>query len=237
MPLATHFQQTVRLLVAQHVGGQEVRDYLAAAAERRVAGFIRDGTANKLYRRYVNGIEGAANNTIRLDGTGRIEYNFAQIQEAAGYALKYCQDHSPRSGKTTNRTPAYADSWYMLIDRQPVTDISLIDIPQSAEVAISNFQPYHRKIDVGAIRLSVAPQIIEAARQAVMRRYPQIDAQRIFITIPNGYVLKGRSIRSGLSFSKKAGFVRNHPPHFFFRKDTAAGQQMTYPTLVLRQVT
>ncbi len=92
---------------------------------------------------------------------------------------------------------------------------------------IVNPEPYARKIDVGGMKMSVPPQIVEDARQAVKRKYPAIEAQRTFVNLPSGldaginypvpWILKGRT--------KKRGFIR---------RENRAGMPITYPALVLK---
>jgi hypothetical protein len=95
----------------------------------------------------------------------------------------------------------------------------------SAELIVTNDQPYHRKIDTGHMRMSVPPGIVEDARQAVMRRFGNvIQAQRRVITLGGAYVLAGV-------------FHQGYRPHARTRlqKDTAAGRELNYPALVISQ--
>jgi hypothetical protein len=85
-------------------------------------------------------------------------------------------------------------------------------IPPGVEIVITNDQPYARKIQVGAMKMSVPPGIYEDARQFVQRNFGQMVAVQLrFVQLAGGYVLK----RSG------------------GRKDRAAGQPIAYPALVI----
>jgi hypothetical protein len=228
MSLAGSFKRTVDVFVASRTSVPAVKAYLADQAQVNAQALIDAGRASPRYRKFVNGVENADPTTIRLDGTGTIAYLFASLNEAAGYALTYAINHSPeKSGR-------YRASWFLLVNGQPFTGADLRDIPLGAEVVLSNFQPYHRKIDVGGMRMSVAPQIVEQTRQAVLRRYPSITAERKFITIPGGYVLQRHGVRSGLHYDKKRKtYARLHPPQVSGEADRRAGQVMTYPSLVM----
>jgi hypothetical protein len=227
--LAANFKRTVDVRVAQATTGPAIRAFIAAAAERNVAELVASGSASPLFRRFVDGVENAPNESVRINtaGTGIIRYQFSSMSEAAAFALNFAVTHSPRlSGE-------YADSWFLLVDTKPWTG-DLRSLPLGAEVTLTNNADYHRKVDVGGMRMKVAPQIVEQTRQAVMRKYPGITAERIFITIPGGYVLKGRAVRSGLSYDKKTKrFFQREAPRTTRRSDARKGEIMTYPSLAM----
>jgi hypothetical protein len=73
------------------------------------------------------------------------------------------------------------------------------------------------------MKMRVPHQIIESGRRAVMAIWGNmIDARRTMITIPGGYILKGKFKRGVRAKSRRK-----------LQRDTQAGQQMTYPTLKL----
>lgn len=247
MSLADNFQRTYGVWVNDATSGVEVRAWLAAEADSNVAAMIAADDVAPNYRRFVDGVENAPNEavTINAAGTGSILYAFSNMAEAAGFALDFAISHSPKlSGD-------YAASWYLLVDGQPYASADLMAIPLGAEVIVSNYRPYHRKIDVGGMRMDVAPQIVEATRQAVMRKFPGISAERKFITIPGGYVLgsgttgRARAIRSGISYDKKtkapkgtplkSRYFQLHPARKTNRSDARKGEEMTYPSLVMNE--
>ncbi|MBR1005251.1 hypothetical protein JQ560_51900, partial [Bradyrhizobium liaoningense] len=97
------------------------------------------------------------------------------------------------------------------------------DIPINSTVVLTNNRPYARKIDVGHVRMTVPPGIVEDVRKAVMARFGNfVIAKRTMIPLPGGYVLKGRFRRGYRPFARTK-----------LRSDTMAGAQMTYPALVL----
>lgn len=231
--LAENFRTRTTLMVSQATTGKQVQQFIAAEASARVGELIASGSASPIYRRFVNGSENAPNDTIRLDGTGTISYLFSNMAEAVGFALDYAIKHSPRD------SGAFIAKWYLLVDTVPFVSADLLSIKPGAEVTLTNNADYFRKIDVGGMRMRVAPQIVEATRQAVMRKFPNITAVRRFITIPGGYVLKGHAFRSGISYDKKLkGNQRSKYFQAFARKktnraDSRAGQIMTYPALIM----
>ena len=104
------------------------------------------------------------------------------------------------------RSGRYRRSWITI---EGVEETGLDMITGRSQVTIVNTQPYHRKIQVGA-RGFVAyanPGIVEKVRQLIIRRYRGAVVPNIrFIALANGYILK---------------------------KGRRAGQQLTYPALVL----
>jgi hypothetical protein len=61
-----------------------------------------------------------------------------------------------------------------------------------------------------------------------------VEVERQFITIPDGYVLKGRQPRRLAVQSKRSSAFRAGRRYLAGRRDTAAGQRMTYPALIIQ---
>lgn len=199
----------VRFFAEQNMSPQALSANLAKLSIDYRDDAIRRGDAAPVYRTYVDGRQGVPETQVQPDGV--IIYRFNLLGLAAAFSLAFCQARSPvRSG-------AYKKAWAIVVNGKRWTDAT-DGIPSDAEVMIVNPMPYARKIDTGAMRMSVPPGIIEAGRTAVRRQYPNIAAELSFVTIPSGalppapYVLR----RSG------------------GRKDRRAGQQLTYPALVMR---
>jgi hypothetical protein len=231
MSLGTNFKRTVDLFVARSVEGAQVQGYLADQALNRINSLIQSGQASPSYRLFTNSVLDADPRTIKLDGTGRIEALFSSLVDAAVFAYEFAVKKSPE------KSGDYKKNWFFIVNGQPWT-APLSQIPPGAEVVLTNNSDYHRKIDVGGqrLRMSVRPQIIEQTRQAVMKKFPGIVAERKFITIPGGYVLKGQSYRSGISYDKKTRkYIRLHPRQQTRRSDTRKDEPMTYPSLFLTE--
>ena len=228
--MVTTVARSVRLFADQALSPAALSAYLAGEAQRIRDEVIAAGDAPNSYRTLVDGREGAPESSVRPDGT--IEYKFNLLGLAVIYALTRCIARSPvKDGN-------YKRAWQVVVDGKPWPG-DIEDIPSDAEVMVVNPLPYARKIDVGGQKMSVPPQIIEDARQASRRRYPTLNFARVFVTIPPGiypgapYILKGhahkvRSVASNRSKAHREGRAFLAP-----RKDTQAGQQMTYPALVI----
>lgn len=198
---------------------------LAKFARSELARVIQSGQGTAAYSRFVNGREGAAEESVKAPGP--IVYVFSWWESIISDALSALVAVSPsKSGR-------FVKSFIVIANGRLVADFS--DIEGASEVIITNAQPYVRKIQVGAMKMSVPPRIFEQARKALLAKYTQqlVSCQVTFLNIQGGvhplipYILKGhqRSVsvsKSGRSSSR--------------RKDTAAGQPLTYPALVLNMV-
>jgi hypothetical protein len=194
---------------------QAINKLLAQTAHQALEEAQSAGEAPESFIRYVNGREGVAEESV--EAPGPIVYVFSWLNEVAEYALAFAEARSPvLSGR-------YKSSWFAMVNGALWERGTLI--AASAELIVTNDQPYHRKIDTGHMRMSVPPGIVEDARQAVMRRFGNvIQAQRRVITLGGAYVLAGV-------------FHQGYRPHARTRlqKDTAAGRELNYPALVISQ--
>ena len=198
---------------------------LAGAARAQLAELMADGSASPVFTRWVDGVEGAPEDAVRPDGT--ILYEFQYLGEVVTFALDYCRTHSPVD------SGAYRDAWFAQIGGVMI-DPTAGRIPPDAEVLVTNDQPYHRKIDVGAMRMTVPPHIIEQCRQAVLGRWgTQVWAGVRFVQLPGGYVLRGQARPSiyKVDIPRRGIVAGQRRP---IRSDLRAGQAMTYPALALR---
>lgn len=200
-------------LATAGIAPQNIARELAQFARDELARSIADGEGSPVYDRYVNGIKDAPESAVVPPGP--IVYDFIWWQEIVEYALQYLVERSPvHSGR-------YKQSWMVLADGSPIADVR--DIPIASTVTIVNDQPYARKIDVGHMRMSVPPFLIEDARQAVNRIFGNIiTARRSLIDLPSAYTLKGY-FRRGVRPRARTKL----------RADTKAGAKMTYPALIL----
>ncbi len=198
---------------------------LAKFARSELTRVIQNGQGTAAYSRFVNGREGAAEESVKAPGP--IVYVFSWWESIIRDALAALVAVSPsKSGR-------FVKSFIVIANGRLVTDFSEID--GAAEVIITNAQPYVRKIQVGAMKMSVPPRIFEQARKALFAKYTQqlISCQVTFLNIEGGvhplipYILKGN--QRGVAVSK-SGRARGR------RKDTEAGQPLTYPALVLNMV-
>jgi hypothetical protein len=206
------FAKDIQLATAA-ISPQNVAAELAKLAQSELANSISSGEGSPDYDRYVNGNLGAPESSVVPPGP--ILYVFNWWTDIVEYALQTLVQKSPvRSGR-------YIESWVIRADGSQVSSPKSIKVASLVE--ITNTQPYHRKIDVGHMHMSVPHQLIETTRQSVNRIWGNlITAQRTMITLPGGYILKGY-FRRGIRPRSRTKL----------QKDTGAGSPMLYPTLSL----
>lgn len=203
---------------------------LARAARAERDDLIAKRQASPFYRTLVDGREGVSEEMIRPGGA--IIYRFNTLGQAALFGLAFARERSPvLSG-------AYRRGWVVAVNGKPWS-MDLRDIPAHAEVVLVNAAPYGRKIDTGGQR-TIGRGIAEATRQAVMKRFPNITAGVTFMRLTGAmggfqtpYVLKGNSRSQAVKHAAR----RQHAGSLtvkVWRKDTRAGEVMTYPAITLR---
>jgi hypothetical protein len=145
-------------------------------------------------------------------------------------ALAELQKRSPR------RSVRFASSFIVVANHVLTTNYS--DIPASAEVIITNFQPYVRKVE-GGKKLG-RKRVFDTSKSTLSRRFGEaFRFETRFLNIGSGvhpmipYILKGGSpVRAAAQNARSSAF-RAGRATLAGRKDTAAGQALTYPAIVI----
>ncbi len=238
MTLGSRFRQTITVMVDRKINSADQRSRIAHVARENLAQLVSSGRASPSYSRFVDGARDAPEENVKLN-QGNITYLFSNLSQAVGFALGYLVARSPES------SGRFKNSWFIIVNGAPWTD-AIAQIPASAQVIISNREPYARKIDSGGMKMSVPPGIIEAARQEMQRRYPILKVDRAFINIPGGrdgrgapvpYILRGRGHESGITYDKKLGYGRKRASKPARAKDRKKGSLLTYPALIFSERT
>lgn len=230
------FARDIQLATAG-ISQEAISAELATFAKLEVARVIKTGEGSANYTRFVDGIEGAPEESV--EAPGPILYQFAWWDEVITTALSELVARSPR------RSGRYVNSFVVLASQQIVSGYS--DISGAAEVVIFNAQPYTRKIEVGAMTMSVAPRHFDRARSALVRKFGANGSFRIdirFLNIASGihplvpYVLKGEygRHRSAQLGAAKAGTLQHGFKKLHRRQALDAGKPITYPALVINMV-
>ena len=200
------------LATAGLASGQIAKE-LARFARSELADAITNGEASPVYDKFVNGREGAEEETVVPPGP--ILYVFSYWQPIIEFALQYLRKRSPV------KTGRYQSSHQVMIGSQFIAPDTQIGADE--EVTIVDTQPYSRKIEVGHMVMSVPDGVYEDAAKDVRRQYGiavNVGVRQIFL--PNGYILKGVFRRGYKQFARTK-----------LKKDTQAGARMTYPALIL----
>ncbi len=138
-------------------------------------------------------------------GPATISYVLQRLPQVGRFALDTAKQLSPQGP-----TGRYKNAWFLIADS---VEVNRNRIPANVqELILINDEPYARKISIrGAIYQAIPPGIVERVRQLVLRRYSGFVVANIeFHTLRGGYILK-----------------RNTKRH-------RAGEEMTYPCLVIR---
>ncbi|MGE4044464.1 MAG: hypothetical protein AB7F35_06400 [Acetobacteraceae bacterium] len=175
------FEQVIRLQLVKY-SPEEARRRHIALARRGLAEFMARQTVKPMVSLEVDHHQAASEDQVRPFGV--IVYRFSRMREVVSFALRECERLSPAlSGR-------YRKSWFVLAGRR---EIMLDQIPDDGPVTVTNDQPYHRKIHVGAKGYAryANPGIVEKVRQLVRRRYGAIvSADITFIRLSDGYRLR-----------------------------------------------
>lgn len=179
---------------------------LAEHARRARDALIREGRAAPQFLTYVDGRQGAPEETVKPDGV--IRYVFSTIARAAAFALAYAEGTSPVLSGTFRR------SWIVVVNGQRWSG-DLATIPPGAVVHLVNTTPYARRLEVGRRdrKPGLGFKLVEKARQQTRARFPTLQVNRTFVAWRDAWVLKG-------------GYGR--------RKNRAAGQRITLPAVEIK---
>lgn len=203
---------------------------MAVGARAALAEVVSSGQGSDQYERIVNGRIGAAEESV--EPPGPIIYLFNYLEEATQFGLAYLAARYPVTGPAKGGHYRAAHRLFVNGKVWQGGEIGIDD-----DIMIVNIQPYARKVHVGAKGFAASKGIYEDARQALKRAYRNvIDVELTFVTLSNGYVLKGHQrVRASASSAKSAAF-RAGRQTLSPRKDLQAGVAVTYPALKIRRI-
>ena len=221
MRLALQLQQLIDRALPEAKQREMAADYARGLRD----GLIRSGRASRFYTTTVDGRQGAREETVRLDG-GRIRYDFHGLARAVEFALDYLRQRSPVL------TGEYRGAWVVLVEgtSTPWTR-PFGEIPGGAMVTVVNDRPFHRLMEVGSNGIASSRRVrrvtyrnrrgLERTRlhtstsdcvAEMRRRFPEVESWRQFVRLRDG---------------------RNDVP-YFLKTGRDAGQEITYPAVMLR---
>lgn len=206
------FDRQISLATAD-IAPDRISAELAKFARQQLAEAIQSGAATPVYDLFVNGRRGVTEESVQAPGP--ILYEFSWWRVVIRYALDVLAKHSPR------KSGRYASSFIVIVGGKVVADFE--DIPPSAEVIITNAQPYVRKVQVGAMQMSVPARMFDKAKADLVRRY----GTRAF-----SFQAQFLDLGSGLHPLIPYRLKRNQGR----RKDRQAGMPITYPAIVMNMV-
>jgi hypothetical protein len=232
------FERDLKVATAD-LSEEAISSELARFAKQELARAIENGEGSQIYTRYVGGVAGAREETVKAPGP--ILYVFSWWRPIVEMALAELVKRSPhKSGR-------FASSFIVIAGDRIVTDYDTLQA--SDEVIVVNAQPYSRKVQVGAMQMSVPAHMFDAARSAVKKAYggpgSGFDFAVRFVDIAPGvhplipYRLKGEyagRFNAQRSRLKSGQPLRAGEARLQRRKDREPGQPITYPALILNMV-
>ncbi|AEI71100.1 hypothetical protein [EBPR siphovirus 3] len=206
-------------LATAGIAPENINRELAKYAKSALADAIASREASSIYTRYVNVRGGAMVKDApeeQVEAPGPILYIFSYWEPI----LQFARDALIRSSPAL--TNAYINSQVLMIGAQVVPWNA--QIAADEEVRIVATVPYARKIEVGHMRMSVPDGVFERVGRKIRSQYGLVvDARFEMVHLPGGYVLKGRFSRGYKPFARTK-----------LKRDTQAGQMVTYPSILLR---
>jgi hypothetical protein len=207
-----------------------IKAKLVSVAKSSLAEALQSGEGSPDFVRIVNGVVGEDEDKVVLPGP--IVYQFNWISDVAVYAVAFLKARwkvigPPKGGH-------YQTSFFVLADGHEIT---LADVEKYSEIAIINEQPYARKVQVGSKGFSVPKGLFENCRQSIFRKFGSglFNVEVKYVTLSGGYVLKGRAGKKKAKQNLQSSAFRAGRGTLAARKDTAAGQPLRYPALVISE--
>ena len=187
------------------LSNEQIAILSARVARDASAEAIRAGELPTNVIKTVNGRLGVSEESVVPPGP--IVYTAQWWPEVVTYGLAFAMGRSPvRSGR-------FKHSWFAMANGAVTEDYAAI--PLTAEVIITNDQPYARKIELGAMKMSLPPGVVQDTMTAVRRKFGDLlILRRAFIQLERGYVIRRTSGAR--------------------RRSRAAGRPIAYPALVMR---
>ena len=106
-----------------------------------------------------------------LTGAHRFTYTLVDIGDVVQFALKTLKERSPVGSTNDDHPGLYRDSHVIFLRGQEVEDVR--DWTMGDQVEITNTVPYSRKIELGTMKMNVAPHVYEGAAPIINAKYGQ----------------------------------------------------------------
>lgn len=153
---------------------EEVRLRIIATAKTEHAKIMQDDPQPGGFVRHVDGVEGAAEETVKASGV--IVYDYDRLDLVADVALDTLRQLSPIEKGD------YVRSHVLFVNGQPV-DTLKGNWKEGDEISITNLVPWARKIEIGREGYHAHPHVYERAAHLLANRYGNI-AKIIFTFRP-----------------------------------------------------
>lgn len=152
--------------IAKGAALAQVRAITAAVAKREHDQVMRTEPRPASFQRFVDGVEGAPEEAVRLGGV--IVYDYPRMDLVVAHARQVLFERSPFGRPEGGH---YRDRHRLTLNGVEVADVS--GFRPGDEIAIVNTSPYARKIEMGTMkmRLPGTDHVYAQAQQIVRRTY------------------------------------------------------------------
>lgn len=228
--MATGFEFFERDLKVATAGLEpdEINRAVARFAREELRRVIATGQAGHQFQRYVNGVQGAVEESYRAPGA--IIYEFTNWPIIIAATIDELVKRAPR------KSGRYAGSFIVIADGKVVSNYGSIDAANT--ISIVNYQPYTRKLDSSR---TAARRHFLWAYHAIRQRFGQaFQVRNTYLTLPAGihpsipYILKGSGRLVAAAQNNRSSAFRAGRATLARRKDTEAGQPITYPAIIIK---
>jgi len=211
------FDQEIRMATTG-ISPEAVNRALADFARAQLHKAQASGAASRSYRLYVN--DRPATSEYEVEAPGPILYLFSMWAEIIDYAISELKRRSPvRSGR-------FRESFIVIVNGNIVPSGRTIDA--TAEVIVTNFQPYIRKAEAGLLGTKRFA-IFDGTKRALTRRFGNEGRSSFGYLFETKWLNVGAGVHPGMPYILRRSQGR--------RKDRQAGMPITYPSIVMKMVT
>jgi len=223
--------RTIRQFVDANLTPEANARKFAVAARSYRDELIRRGQSPPQFRTFVDGREGAKEETTKPGGA--TIYSFNLIGRVVRRALEELRRFAPE------KSGDLRDSFVVSVDGRPWTK-SYEEIPTYADVVIVNVAPYARKVETGAMIMTVPKEMFERARQRLLAVFPSVFFNKTFVLLPASfstgkfktpYILKGQFHAPVFEAQRRKRADRLGIMFHRAGRSQERGQQLTYPAL------
>lgn len=164
MARAVSIRETFRIVAQKTV--EATQRSLVATAKREHASIMATEPQPKSFARFVDGRQGAPEEAVKANGI--IVYRYPRLDQVAQFAMETLFDLSPvLSGE-------YRLGHRLFLNGKEVRNLS--DYKSGDDVAITNYLPYSRKIEVGSMTMRVpgTAMVYQQAQRKVIARFGNV---------------------------------------------------------------
>lgn len=209
MASAAVFARSLAVFADRTLSPEAQSRRLAEVAKRERDRLIAEGRASRSYRRFVDGREGAAEESVGPAPSGRIVYRFNHLGAVGMFALSFLKHRSPpSSGKparpSQGKHGSYREGSFIGVNGRafPAASFNPDLVPAGAELVIYNVNAYSRKVDVQLVggqplHFAVPAGLFDDAVKAIRARYGAlVQVKRVYsMSFSGQYLLKNEQFR------------------------------------------